>query len=111
MTSSELQSTNPEVYNEVVNLGVQKERERVNSWLAYQSVDAEQVSQGIESGAEITSSVREKLMIKMNAAQMLQNLEKDANVPVQTAETPVETAEEVATNPIEEATNFYKKLL
>ena len=112
MTSSELQSAHPEVYNEVVNLGVQRERERVNSWLAYQSVDAEQVAQGIESGAEITSSVREKLMIKMNSAQMLQNLEQDSAKPVQTEETPTVIEEQPKEDDaVEETTSFYKNLL
>jgi ClpP class serine protease len=89
MTREELRSQHPELFNSIVSEGVTQERERVNSWMAYQTVDAEMVTEGIASGEAITPSQREKLIVKMNSNTMLENLKKDNPKNVTTEETPV----------------------
>lgn len=107
MTREEIKSSHPTVYNEIVNEGINAERERVASWMVYANADTEAVTQGIESGAEISPSQREKLMVKMNSANMLANLQSDSPKPLVTNETPTsEVVEEEVNKELEEAFNF-----
>jgi hypothetical protein len=89
MTKEEIKNSFPDVFSSIVSEGVEKEKERVASWLAYQSADAEAVKNGIASGVEISPSQREQLLIKMSASTMLANLQKDGSEPLVTNETDV----------------------
>lgn len=93
MTKEEFKSTNATAYNEVVGEGVTAERERVASWLVYSKADPEMVAQGVESGLSITPSQREKLMVKMNASNMLADLSSDSAKPLITNESTVKIDE------------------
>lgn len=108
MTKGEIKSSNPEIYNEIVNEGIQSERERVLSWMVYASVDHEAVNAGIESGNEILPSQREKLMIKMNASTMLSKLQSDSAGLVITGETAsvIDPVSESENKELEQAMNF-----
>jgi len=100
MTKGDLKQDHSAVYNEIVNEGIMAERERVASFMVYASADLEAVTAGIESGASITPSQREKFMVKMNSAQMLENLNSDSAKAVVTEETTVvEAAVVEAVNP------------
>ncbi len=94
MNRQELQQNHPELVNSILQEGVQAERERVNSWLVYQSADPEAVSQGIESGATISASQREKFLVKMNSKNLLQGLQNDSSKPLATNESKVEKEKE-----------------
>ena len=94
MNRQELQQNHPELVNSILQEGVQAERERVNSWLVYQSADPEAVSQGIESGATISASQREKFLVKMNSKNILQGLQNDSSKPLATNESKVEKEKE-----------------
>ncbi len=110
MTREELKQGFPDVYNSIVNEGVNKEKERVNSWLTYASVDSERVNQGIQSGEEITPSAREHFLFKQNSQTAIKNLEQDSAKPVQTGETPVTQANETKTES-DKAKDFFKNAL
>lgn len=110
MTREELKQGFPDVYNSIVNEGVNREKERVNSWLIYASVDSERVNQGIQSGEEITPSAREHFLFKQNSQTAIKNLEQDSAKPVQTEETPVSQADETKTES-EKAKDFFKQAL
>lgn len=111
MNREVLKSDHPEVYSAVVNEGVTQERERVASWLTYQSADPEMVAQGIESGEAITPSQREKLMVKMNSQAMLEALKNDNAPAVTTTESTTLKPTEVADDKDqEEVNNFYANL-
>lgn len=100
MTKGDLKQDHSAVYNEIVNEGIMAERERVASFMVYASADLEAVTAGIESGASITPSQREKFMVKMNSAKMLENLNSDSANAVVTEETTVIDAAVVeAVNP------------
>lgn len=98
MNRQELQQNHPELVNTIREEGVLAERERVNSWLVYQSADPEAVATGIESGAEISASQREKFLVKMNSKNVLENLKNDSANPLKTEESTVEKVEEVVDN-------------
>lgn len=110
MTREELKQGFPDVYNSIVNEGVNKEKERVNSWLTYASVDSERVNQGIQSGEEITPSAREHFLFKQNSQAAIKNLEQDSAKSVQTEETPVSQANETKTES-DKAKDFFKQAL
>ncbi len=88
MTREELKQNHPDVYNSIVNEGVTNELERVKSWMVFAKADLETVTNGIESGKAISPSEMTKLMVKLNSAQQLTNLQNDSANAVITAETP-----------------------
>lgn len=90
MTKEELKQSHPDVYASIVSEGANAERERVASWMVYAETDSATVTQGIESGAEITASQREKLMVKMNSKGMLDALKSDSTKDVTSGESSVE---------------------
>lgn len=106
MTKEELKQEHPTVYASIVSEGVTAERERVASWMVYANADMEAVTNGINSGNEITPSQRESLLVKMNSAQMLANLTADSAKPLVTAETPSGTTNEVENKELESAFKF-----
>lgn len=111
MNREELRSNHPEVYSAVVSEGVTQERERVASWLTYQSADAEMVANGIESGEAITPSQREKLMVKMNSLTMLEAMRGDNATTVTTTEsTTVDTTETTEDAAQSEVNDFYSNI-
>jgi ClpP class serine protease len=111
MTRDDLKSQFPSVHAEIVKEGITQERERVASWLTYQSADPEMVANGIESGEAITPSQREKLMVKMNSLTMLEAMKGDNATTVTTTESTTvqatETTEDVAQS---EVNDFYANL-
>ena len=82
MTTAELKAQHPNTYNEILGIGVaagvEAEKDRAGSWLAHLSTDPETVKKGIESGGEITATVRETLLVKANANAALAGLQKDS---------------------------------
>lgn len=105
MTKEELKQSHPDVYASIVSDGASAERERVASWMVYAETDITTVTQGIESGAEITSSQREKLMVKMNSKGLLTALQND-NAPEIVAGESVVVAEKEEPKELKEAFNF-----
>ena len=106
MTKEELKQEHPTVYASIVSEGVTAERERVASWMVYANADMEAVTNGINSGNEITPSQRESLLVKMNSAQMLANLTSDSAKPLITAETPNGASNEVENKELKSAFEF-----
>ena len=49
MNLEELKTKHPDLFNEVLNIGVQKEKDRNGAWLAYNDIDPDAVKKGIES--------------------------------------------------------------
>lgn len=54
MTIAELQAQHPELYAQVLQSGVAKERERVGAWSAFHEIDAKRVLEGIASGNDLS---------------------------------------------------------
>lgn len=85
MTTNELKQNHPDVYNEVLQLGVSSEKARVETWMAHLDADQKMVKEGVLSNAELSGGKREELMIKSYKSAHLKNLEddsaEDANPP------------------------------
>ena len=88
MIKQEFKQEHPNVYAEILNEGMAKEKDRVESWMAYSQADPEAVKAGIESGAEITNGQAHKFQAKLASMSMLNDLKADSAVDLATAETP-----------------------
>ncbi|AIX11875.1 hypothetical protein [Flavobacterium phage V157] len=112
MTREELKQNHPDVYNSIANEGVTNELERVKSWMVFAKADLEAVTNGIESGKAISPSEMTKLMVKLNSAQQLANLQNDSANAVVTGETPTGATDpdSVENKELEEAFKFDLKL-
>lgn len=77
MTKEGLQSEHASVYSEIVTEGVAKEKDRVQSWLAYVSADATAVIEGINSGLEITNAQAHQFQVKLATNGKLADLKQD----------------------------------
>lgn len=87
MTKQEFKQEHPNVYAEILNEGMAKEKDRVESWMAYSQADPEAVKAGIESGAEITNGQAHKFQAKLASMSILNDLKADSAVDLVTAET------------------------
>ncbi len=106
MTKQEFKSEHPTVYAEIVSEGALNEKERVASWMVYQTADPEAVANGIASGESISASVRESLMVKMYSNKMISNLKDDNAADLTTPESKVKEDEVVGNKELEEAFKF-----
>jgi ClpP class serine protease len=106
MTKEELKQSHPDVYASIVSDGASAERERVASWMVYAETDIATVTQGVESGAEISASQREKLMVKMNSKGLLDALKSDSTKDVTSGESSVTGEKKEEPKEIKEAFNF-----
>lgn len=88
MTKQEFKQEHPTVYAEIVSEGKAKEKDRVESWMAYSQADPEAVKAGIESGLEITSGQAHKFQAKLASMSMLDNLQSDSANDLAVSETP-----------------------
>ena len=68
LTLEALKTDSPELFAEVLGMGVAQEKDRVGAWLAWSSVDPEAVAEGIKSGEAITTTAVQELTVKQNAA-------------------------------------------
>jgi hypothetical protein len=67
-----------------------KEKDRVESWMAYSKADPDAVQSGIESGLEISNAQAHKFQAKLATMSMLDNLKNDSADPIVTSETTTE---------------------
>ena len=109
MTKQELKNTHPELFSEVLKMGVTAESERVQSWLAHSETDSKAVMDGIESGAEITNSQREKLLVKSSKMKNIAEMESQSAKDFQTGESTLDAGLSAEQKELNEAFNFKLK--
>ena len=109
MTRQELKQAHPELFSEVLGMGVNQESERVQSWLAHNETDSKAVMEGIESGLEISSSQREKLLVKSSKIKTVEQLEKESNIDLQTGESTLDAGLSDEQKELNSAFNFKLK--
>ena len=109
MTTQELKQTHPELFSEVFGAGVTAESERVQSWLAHSETDSKAVMDGIESGAEITNSQREKLLVKSSKMKNIAEMESQSAKDFQTGESTLDAGLSAEQKELNEAFNFKLK--
>lgn len=88
MTIEKLKAENPEVFAQILALGVNAEKERVKTWMVFADVDAVAVKAGIDSGKEITASEQADFNRKAFSATALKSLEDNSPEAVKTEEAP-----------------------
>jgi len=109
MTTQELKQTHPELFSEVFGAGVTAESERVQSWLAHSETDSKAVMDGIESGAEITNSQREKLLVKSSKMRTIAQIEKESVKDFKTGESTLDAGLSAEQKELSAAFNFKLK--
>ena len=109
MTKQELKNTHPELFSEVLAMGVTAESERVQSWLAHSETDSKAVMEGIESGLEITNSQREKLLVKSSKMRTITEMESQSTKDFQTGESTIDTGLSAEQKELNSAFNFKLK--
>ena len=109
MTRQELKQAHPELFSEVFGAGVTAESERVQSWLAHSETDSKAVMDGIESGAEITNSQREKLLVKSSKMKNIAEMESQSAKDFQTGESTLDAGLSAEQKELNEAFNFKLK--
>ena len=109
MTKQELKNTHPELFSEVLAMGVTAESERVQSWLAHSETDSKAVMEGIESGLEITNSQREKLLVKSSKIKTVEQMQAESAKDFQTGESTIDAGLSDEQKELNSAFNFKLK--
>jgi ClpP class serine protease len=107
MTKEDLRSQFPEVFNSVLNAGIQQEKDRVGTWMAHFDSDQKMVREGIKSGVSISATEREELLIKATANASLRKIENGSAGKIVTEESVNVAVESLEDKELEE---FYKNL-
>ncbi len=86
MTIEEIKDKHPELYAQIVNVGVAKERDRVGAWITYVDADAKAVADAIKAGTELSATAMAELNRKAFASMALDKVEEQAAAAVVTEE-------------------------
>lgn len=78
MTIAELKEKHPEVYASILKLGVSKEKDRVQAWLAFSDVDLEAVTKGIDAGDLVSQKVIAEMSRKAMSVSILEDMKKES---------------------------------
>lgn len=72
MTIENLKAEHPELYAQVVGVGVTQERDRVGAYMVFAHLDLEAVRKGINEGTALTATQQAEFSLKAFSAQQLQ---------------------------------------
>ncbi len=86
MTIEKLKADHPELFAQVLAMGVEQEHDRINAFLTFSDVDMNAVKDGIKSGKQISSSQMTELTIKKVSKDTLSAMESSNADPVKTDE-------------------------
>lgn len=88
MTLEELKAQHPAIYAEAVRAGTDKERDRVEAWMAFVDIDAVAVAKGIEEGKDLSAKAMAEFTRKGMSAEALKKVEGENAPGVETGEDP-----------------------
>lgn len=99
MDLNKLKNEHPKLYNEVINLGVAKEKARVTALMVFQESSPEDVKKAIEEGTEsndvvLVANFQKNMAIHLSKGSNSKNLSEENAVEVNAADVEVETDEE-----------------
>lgn len=88
MTLEQFKAQHPELFGQVVAIGVTEERDRASAWLVYNDVDPNAVSKGIEDGSALSAKQTAEFNRKLVSATAVNTLEEEGEgaEPVATTE-------------------------
>lgn len=78
MTKNELKTAHPDVYNEILQEGIEQEADRTGAYLAHINTDTEAVVKGIQGGKSITQSEREGFFVKQNSKNVVAKIKEES---------------------------------
>jgi ATP-dependent Clp protease protease subunit len=78
MDLQKLKAEHPDLYNEVLQLGVKAEQERVNTWMVFNDIDPEKVKAGISSGNAMSEPEKLTFMRAAQTADLQASLEANS---------------------------------
>lgn len=88
MTIEKLKAEFPLVFAAAIAMGVEKEKDRVGSWMAWMEIDPKKVKEGIEKGGEITAKISQELQVSALKGDALKKLAADSAEDVNTKGNP-----------------------
>lgn len=106
MTIEQLKAEHPALFAQVVALGVEQEKDRVEACLAFMDVDAKGVKEAIESGKNLTQKQMADFAVKAMSKNSLDALNKEAAPNASTTE----AAEKEKTEKAKEIEAFEKSV-
>jgi hypothetical protein len=80
-----LKASHPDLFAEVVKIGVDQERDRVGSFMAFHDIDPEAVAKGIKDGSVLSATAMAEFGRKAFSAESLKKVEADSPETVVTA--------------------------
>lgn len=102
MTAKEYKAQHPDEYAKVFNAGkaegitagIEAEKDRVATWMAYHEIDPEAVTKGIESGKTVSSAEQAQFLVKAAKGSAIAAIKRDSagNIVPAESETVVQTA-------------------
>lgn len=101
MNRAELQAKHPELFAEIVGLGVAQERDRVGAWAVFADVDVKAVKEGITSGEPLSQTAMAEFSLKKLSAVKVAEVTAETTTDTAAnagAETVVETAPTAASD-------------
>lgn len=78
MDKKELMAQHPDLYNEIMQDGATLERDRIEAWTSFSTIDVKAVAEGIKSGEAITNKDFAAFAEKQISNNALKNAEKDS---------------------------------
>lgn len=105
MTAAELLAQHPTVHAEIlavgrtagvtagIQQGIDAEKDRVNTWMAYHEIDPEAVTKGVESGKSVSGAEQAQFLVKAAKDSTLAAIKRDSagNIIPAEAATVIET--------------------
>lgn len=103
MNLDKLKNEYPELYAEVLNLGIQREKNRAGAWMVFNDLDPEAVKAGVDGGKEISSVDFANFQRKQMNKAALTNMDEESPADTTTPEGSEVAAEQTAEEKAEEA--------
>lgn len=111
MTIEKLKAENPDVYAQVLALGIAQEKDRVEACLAFNEIDPVGVKAAIESGKNLSQKQMSEFSLKAMSVKTLEAVKKDSPGAITTDEVTAEkTEKENAIAAFEKSLNAKLKL-
>lgn len=109
MTIEKLKAEHPEIYAQVVGLGITQERDRVGAYMAFAHLDLEGVRGAIKDGTVMNETERSEYALKAYSAEALHQMQQHGVPPV--TEVPVQEGQNTPPAPAEQqATAFFDEV-
>lgn len=84
MTREEFKAEHPEIYNDIIQAGIDQERDRIEAFLVFAEIDIKAVKKGIEEGKNPTHKFYAEMNLKANSVKKLEDIKADSQEGIDT---------------------------